>query len=583
LAGLLIFCLTLTIFLSSPVHQVTDSQFSMLLTQSLLDHGSFQLDHYALSHQNPEQREHYLTNVPYQLEASRGHLYYYLPPGSSLLSVPFVAVLNLFGLSAADSDGTYNRRNEVMIQAIVAALLMALLASLFFYTARLLLPTGWSVMVALGGALGTQVYSTASRALWSHTWGILLLGAVVYCLLKQEIQKERLSPVLLASLLSWMYFVRPTFAVHIFAISVYVFIFHRGLFARYAVTGALWLAGFLLYSWSHFGQLLPNYYGATRLQFDLFRVALAGNLISPARGLLIYVPVSLFGVYLLVRYRRWLPCKRLVWLSLIIIAGHLIAISGFPHWWGGHSFGARFTTDLIPWLVLPCISGLGAMLVWRSEHAATSPVAWRVQLALGGVLLLLSVFVNAQGAISSETAEWNTEPFDVDEHSERLWDWSYPQFLAGILPLTPPQTFPPFETARIDFNTPEAEKYLWRGWSNAEADARWSDSHHAAIIFSLPTAGTSVLRIEMIPFLVAGTVNEQHVNLLLNNQPLSSLLLSEPGYRVYSVKLPHELLQAGNVLSFEIPGAVSPLEMGVGVDNRQLGIKVKWMKIEPQD
>jgi hypothetical protein len=42
-------------------------------------------------------------------------------------------------------------------------------------------------------------------------------------------------------------------------------------------------------------------------------------------------------------------------------------------------------------------------------------------------------------------------------------------------------------------------------------------------------------------------------------------------------------LQAGNVLSFEIPGAVSPLDMGVGVDNRQLGIKVKWMKIEPQD
>jgi hypothetical protein len=41
LAGLLIFCLTLTIFLCSPVHQVNDSQFSMLLSQSLLEHGKF--------------------------------------------------------------------------------------------------------------------------------------------------------------------------------------------------------------------------------------------------------------------------------------------------------------------------------------------------------------------------------------------------------------------------------------------------------------------------------------------------------------------------------------------------------------
>lgn len=577
----MIFCLTLIIFLSSPVHQVADSQFSMLLSQSLLEHGSFELDRYALSRHTLERRGDDFTSGAYQLEASRGHVYYYLPPGSSLLSVPFVAALNLFGLSAADSDGTYNRRSEVMIQAIVAALLMALLASLFFYTARLMLPTKWSVVVALGGALGTQVYSTASRALWSHTWGILLLGAVVYFLLRQETQKRSFSPVLLASLLSWMYFVRPTFAVHIFAISVYVFIFHRHLFARYAVTGALWLACFVLYSWSHFAQLLPNYYRAERLRFDLFWEALAGNLISPARGLLIYVPVIFFGVYLLVRYRRWLPCKRLVWLSLIIIAGHLIIISGFPHWWGGHSFGARFTTDLIPWLVLLGILGLGAMLDWRGEHVASSPLAWRVQLALGSVLLLMSVFVNTQGAVSSETAEWNNEPLDVDEHSERLWDWSYPQFLAGFLPLTPPQAFPSIETARIDFNTPEAEKYLWRGWSNAEADARWSDSRHAAIIFSLPSAGASVLRIEMLPFLVPGTLNEQHVTVFLNNQRLPSLLLREPGYRVYSIKLPRELLQTGNVLSFEIQGAVSPLDLGIGVDNRELGIKVKWIKIEP--
>lgn len=583
LVGLLVFGLTFVIFLSSPVRQVADSQYSTLLSQSLLEHGSFRLDHYALSRQTTERPGYNSANAPYQLEVSRGHVYYHLPPGSSILSVPFVALLNLAGLSAADGVGAYDRRSEVLIQAIVAALLMALLASLFFYTARLLLPTGWGVVVALCGALGTQVYSTASRALWSHTWGILLSGVLVHLLLKREVKGCDLSPALLASLLSWMYFVRPTFAVQIFALSVYIFIFQRRSFARYAFTGALWMAGFLLYSWTHFGQLLPNYYRATRLQFGLFGVALAGNLISPARGLLIYVPVLFFVAYLLVRYRRRLPHRRLVWLSLFIIAGHLTVISGFTHWWGGHGFGARFTTDLVPWLVLTGILGLRGMLAWRNEHKASSQLAWRVQLALGGLLLLTSVFVNTQGAVSPETADWNKEPLDVDEHPERIWDWSRPQFLAGLLPSAPPKAFPSLPNARIDFASREAEKYLWRGWSAAEADARWSDSRHAAIIFSSPAEGASVLLIEMVPFLVPGALYEQRVNLWLNERRLPSLLLSDPAFRVYSIVLPREHLKAGNVLSFEIPEAASPQDMGVGDDRRELGIKVKWIRFEPHD
>jgi hypothetical protein len=136
LVALFIFALLLTIFLSSPVRQVTDSQYSMMLSQSLLYRASFRLDHYALPRYEPEWYGYYFRSGPYQLEASRGHVYYHLPPGSSVLSAPFVAVLNLLGFSATYSDGTYNYRGEAAIQAILAALLMAALGTLFFYTAR---------------------------------------------------------------------------------------------------------------------------------------------------------------------------------------------------------------------------------------------------------------------------------------------------------------------------------------------------------------------------------------------------------------------------------------------------------------
>ena len=254
-AGAIVFAVTLSVFLFSRIHQVADSHYSMLLSQSLVSRASFALDAYALPRHEPVWHGYYFKNGPiYQLEVAGGRLYYHLPPGSSVLSAPFVAAFNLLGVSPAAADGSYDPRGEVIIEAGLAALLMAALAVVFFYTARLRLPLGWSVAAALGAAFGTQVYSTASRALWSDTWGILLLGVVVFLLLRDEAKGRGLSPVWLASLLAWTYFVRPTFAVHIAMVSVYIFIYRRRLFLAYALTGAAWLALFVCYSWFHFGE-----------------------------------------------------------------------------------------------------------------------------------------------------------------------------------------------------------------------------------------------------------------------------------------------------------------------------------------
>jgi hypothetical protein len=63
------------------------------------------------------------------------------------------------------------------------------------------------------------------------------------------------------SLLAWTYFVRPTNAIPIAAITIYLFVYHRRSIVPYVVTGAAWGAGFIAYSWYHFGHLLPGYYG----------------------------------------------------------------------------------------------------------------------------------------------------------------------------------------------------------------------------------------------------------------------------------------------------------------------------------
>src|SRR5229473_297281 len=204
IAGLLVFVITGAIFILSHNRQIADSKYSMLLSESLLHHGTFTLDRY----QFPESGN---ATAPgwhgiYHLEMINGHVYYVLPVGSSILSLPWVAVMNAFGISSANADGSYNPRGERITQATLAAILMAAFASLVFFSSRLWLPLGWSILIAFGTALGTQVLSTASRGLWSDTWGILLVGLVVYLLLAQESGRRPIRPMLLATLLAWSYF-----------------------------------------------------------------------------------------------------------------------------------------------------------------------------------------------------------------------------------------------------------------------------------------------------------------------------------------------------------------------------------------
>jgi len=603
-AAALIFIFALIVFWFSPVHQVTDSHYSMLLSEGLLKHRSFALDHYNLPRLQPSSstRDYYVMNGNiWQQELAGNHIYYYFPPGSSVLSVPYVAMVNALGISAANADGTYNPLGEIRIETTLAAILMALLAVIFYLSSRVLLPVSWSLVIALAAAFGTQVWSTASRGLWSHTWASLLVGLVVWILVAGEADRRRMKPILLATLLAWLYFVRPTGSIVIATVSVYLLLFQRTLFARFATTGVVWLVAFVFYSWSHFGKLLPSYYQTSRLRFDLFPVAFAGNVLSPSRGLLVYVPALLFVLYLIVRYWKHLPLVRLVWLSSAICILHIVSVSAFANlwgdWWGGASFGPRYSTELVPWYVLLAIIGvrgrLDARRGYESERATQADsmrysgpaqadsMRYSVrnlgEMMAGVVLVGLSVFINARGATALETWKWS-QPSTDQQLRARLWDWRHPQFLAGLQSPPPPVEFPLVQnTTTISLTEPEAGKYLWYGWSGAEKDIRWTDGREAALVFSLNELRDMSLVIEMGPFLSARGPFEQRVMVSLNHQALESLILTDGTIKTYSIKLPGHVLTSRNVLTFTFPDAASPASVGAGMDDRLLGIKVKSM------
>jgi hypothetical protein len=599
LTAALIFSLSFLVFWFSPVHQVTDSRYSILLSESLLKHRSFALDGFNLPRLEPNTstRDYYVMNGDiWQLELARDHIYYYFPPGSSILSVPFVAVANALGISAANSDGTYNPVSETRIQTSLAAILMALLAALFYFTSRLLLPTVWSVVIALAGAFGTQLWSTASRGLWSHTWAAFLAGLIVYVLLAGETGRRKINPIVLASLLAWLYFVRPSGSVVVGAVTIYLLLFHRRLMARYAVTGAIWLGAFVTYSWVNFEKPLPSYYQASRLRFELLPLALAGNIVSPSRGLFIYVPALMFAIYLVVRYRKYLPLTRVVWLSLSICASHILAVSAFANlwgdWWAGASFGPRYTTELVPWFVLLAVLGLRGRIVAR-ESSETEPQAvtlhgrqgnslnysgkWGEILA-GALFLGMGIFINARGATSLDTWKWS-QPSTDRQMRALLWDWRHPQFLAGLQSPAPPVDFPLVQPpAHIDITSSEAGKYLWHGWSGAEKDLRWTDGREATVVFSLNETRDLLLEMKMAPFLSDSQLLQQRLTIKVNDHLLETFTLTNGEVRTYSVRLPKSLLSSRNVLTLVLPDAASPARLNVGTDDRLLGIRVEWIQ-----
>jgi hypothetical protein len=538
--GILIFVASLGVYLAAPQRQVTDSLYSMLLSETLLRERTFRL-------------EGHVAQPGPQLEAARGHLYYRYPPGTSILSAPLVAVLNAAGISAIGPDGRFERAGEEALQTALAAFLSAGQAMLFWLCASLVLPSRWAVLVALAGAFGTQTLSTMSRGMWSHTWEGVLLGMLTCLLLGAEARRTPLRPGLLGVLASALVWVRPTGALPLAATAIYLGAAGRGPVLRFAAAAAAGLGALFLYSLSQFGTLLPSYYLEGRnWSLSALPQGLLGQLLSPSRGLLVYVPALLPIGASLLRPRRRVPYPRLAGLALGCIGLHLATISAWTHWWGGDCYGPRLSSCLVPWFVL-----LGALALRAGLDAPRA--RWRrLQAGIAGGCVLLGVALNAIGAWSRRAWDWNQVPAAIDRTPQRLWRWDQAQFLAGLLwPL--PGHYPTLASGEpISFGV-QAEPYLWSGWSAARGTQRRSVGPKATILFALEGAQPELVRLRL-----QANRRPARVRVELNGRLLATFTVRVSRPRVYTIRLP-EPLPRRNSLALHLPRS---------------GITAWWLQLE---
>ncbi len=416
----MVFLVVLVTHNRSPVITSFDSRWSIYTAMSLVREGDVDLDEYGAL---------LAADGHVGIEPVGGRRLAFYPIGPSLLAVPFVFAIDHLdrwrGLGDLDrrlreDPGLHGRLERLVASVLVAGAATGLFLAVRVATAR----TAVALLLAGIFAYGTSAWSTASRALWQHGPSMLLLTVALLLILGARTRPAWSQYVAVPLALSFV--VRPTNGVAVTLLSLLVLARHRAWAWRYVAWGATVAVPFVAYSWNVYGHILPSYYRPARLGAEgTFLQALAGNLVSPARGLFVFSPVLLFAVWGVARAGPAAWDWTLAWVLGGIVAAHWLVISSFPHWWGGHSYGPRLFSDVVPYLVyllVPAVTALAAL-------------GGRRRAALSGLFALAvaaSVFAHYRGAASQHADQWNSRPVDVDRAPARVWDWRDLQFLRGV-------------------------------------------------------------------------------------------------------------------------------------------------------
>ncbi len=413
--SLLIFLLTLILFVVSTVKTSSDSRYSIHTAQSFLNGHWGDLSEYL-----PliEKDQHY--SIEFRDNKPRSTY----PIGASLTALPIVAAVD--AISPGWEAKLKKHAPVQKAEKIIASIIGALAAVIFFWVIFKSFNSVNTALIATATfAFSTSMWSTATRALWQH--GPLVLMLSITMLLLIQARKKPYLIAFAALPLAMAFVIRPTAFVPILIISTYILIYYRRYFLRYCLMAMLIAIPWLYFNISIYHWFLPPYYTSNAFSGNTdFMAGLLGNLFSPSRGLFVYSPVLLFsisGFFIALKDTDKRPLNLAFGL---IIVGHMVIVANANMWWAGHSFGPRFTTDIIPFLVYFVSCHLYAV------SAANTIFKKTVFVSICG-LALVSAIIHAQGAISYKPYMWNVDPVNIDSDPDRAWDWRDPQFLRALI------------------------------------------------------------------------------------------------------------------------------------------------------
>lgn len=332
------------------------------------------------------------------------------------LYLPAVGYLNVRGWSDARLDHVAK-----VMEKLVASLLAALSASLLYLLLRRRTKPSIALLLTIAYAFGTTTWVVSSQALWQHGVAeVLVIGALLLLTVPCTTPRALATGFLLGLIASN----RPPDVILAAALGAYGLLWagrRRALFL--AAAAAFPMIAVLLYNLRAAGNVAGGYgvIGTPRFFNHDLLTGLAGILISPARGLFVFSPFLLF----LVLAWRHLPRDRGErQLTLAMIAGVAIQIVLYARtdWRGGLSWGPRYMTDLLPFLLWMLVPVVGAL-------RGIAQTCFRIAVGVSIIIEAIGAFYYT-GSVDQPifAADRGTEKHDL----RAAFQWRNAAFLASL-------------------------------------------------------------------------------------------------------------------------------------------------------
>jgi hypothetical protein len=337
-----------------------------------------------------------------------------LPVLVAPLYLPAIGYLHLRGWTDARLDHVAK-----VMEKLAASFLAALSVSLLYLLLRRRARPPIALLLTLAYAFGTTTWVIGSQALWQHGMAELLVVGALLILTAPCTAPRALAAGLLIGLVAGN---RPPDVVLAAALGAYgLFWTGRRRAPLLAAAAALPMLLVLIYN-LHVAANVAGGYGvigkASYFQHDALP-GVAGLLVSPARGLFVFSPFLLFLVLAWRRPPQSREERRLtVAMSAAVVLQILLYAKG--EWRGGLSWGPRYMTDLLPflvWMLVPVVTAL------RGAGRAA------FLLAVG-----VAVAVEAVGAFAY--SPWIDAPIYAvasgPNQNQAAWNWRNASFIAAV-------------------------------------------------------------------------------------------------------------------------------------------------------
>ncbi|MBI3291389.1 MAG: hypothetical protein HYZ73_01050 [Elusimicrobia bacterium] len=404
--GKALFFLTVFMFLSNFRWHGSDDLPTSLLPFNILQRGTFTLDHFA------SWFTHHRNNL---VPGKGGHLVSFFPILGAMLALPVYLLPALRGIEPT---------NHVVhqLEKISASLICAVAVWVLYRIYQRKVSPRWAFGLALVYALGTNMFSLCSQALWQYGPSCLMVVLSLWALdLAEENPRYWYACGCFAALAVGA---RDPNVIFFCGFGLAAFL-RQGLRSLGRFTAGSLIPGLLLaaYWTSVVGTGLPAELGFQTglLQFPPSLAAAAGLLISPARGIVWFSPVVLFGLLGVWRaLKHGSASQRQLALALFLsVVASFTLLASYQAWGGGFTHGPRYLIESVtvlfyflpqvvgwmntqPWVqwfwrgtVIVSIGchALGAYATWGWEDIVLSKSVWNIQ-AYPPIYLMMSSLIH---------------------------------------------------------------------------------------------------------------------------------------------------------------------------------------------